>query len=817
MTSAVIVPWEPADTEVVATELAAIGVDVVSPGGDWEASPSDRRPGLFVFPRLPVSGGDRSTTTIGDLRHRYPSTPVLWYGHERTESNTVAIADVIADPRVLRDALSTLEIEAVPAAGGGETRPTGTIDPTLENPGTVPTTADGERPWRSSALRRVLDRCRERFGCPAATLVGRRSDERPQILAASGDRSILRTAIDDGLVDAPDESKPKGRFTNGGTVVESPVDQPSGRHTTATAPMRAQQAALDTWGVSIDTGAVGPTTAWFVGQKSPDETGTDASPVARLRQWIETELDRKPTHVETAALHPNESLTSDRADAATDDPLESDRAEGPANPTALYEHLLGATRQMVYIVDEEGVVRVVSESLADRLGYTVETLCGKPLSEVLRGEEFETAATEVSSLLEAVRRTETGESYPVRTMTLSLETKNGATFPAEVELSLLPIDGSAGMRGVVGVVRDVSELEATRRQLRAQRDRFRELYENLPDAVTEVEFVDGDPIIRSVNGAFEETFGYDEATLRGRSTNDYIVPETQQTEASDIDEQVAAGDVENREIVRETVEGRRTFLFRGVSFEHDGERRGFGVYTDITERRNRERYHEVINRVLRHNLRNDLNVILGLADELVETVSETDGTSRPGSDGTPLETGDRLMQRIMDLAETSKQARQLESVIGPNGSTQRRIDATTLVSSVCERYETRFPEVELSCSLPDRLEVVGDGHLEAAVSQLVENAIVHNRSAKPTVSISGDRAEETVSIRVRDDGPGIPSDEQQVLLGDREITQLDHTSGLGLWIAKWIVESYGGQLRFGDPPSGALVELRLQTPRVGRE
>jgi len=59
-----------------------------------------------------------------------------------------------------------------------------------------------------------------------------------------------------------------------------------------------------------------------------------------------------------------------------------------------------------------------------------------------------------------------------------------------------------------------------------------------------------------------------------------------------------------------------------------------------------------------------------------------------------------------------------------------------------------------------------------------------------------------VTVRVADDGPGIPDDEVAVLTDDRDITQLDHGSGFGLWLVKWVVDSYGGELRFDETDSG---------------
>jgi len=71
---------------------------------------------------------------------------------------------------------------------------------------------------------------------------------------------------------------------------------------------------------------------------------------------------------------------------------------------------------------------------------------------------------------------------------------------------------------------------------------------------------------------------------------------------------------------------------------------------------------------------------------------------------------------------------------------------------------------------------------------------------------SGD---DTVTITVADDGPGIPEKERAVLAQGRE-TPFDHTSGLGLWLVTWIVGDSGGEIDFEtDDQWGSIVRLTL--------
>ena len=70
----------------------------------------------------------------------------------------------------------------------------------------------------------------------------------------------------------------------------------------------------------------------------------------------------------------------------------------------------------------------------------------------------------------------------------------------------------------------------------AGRSDFARLFDGLPDVV-DAEFVDREPVVRSVNDAFEELFGYDAAEVRGEPVNGLLVPEEYADEAERIDRQ----------------------------------------------------------------------------------------------------------------------------------------------------------------------------------------------------------------------------------------------------------------------------------------
>ncbi|MFC5278497.1 response regulator [Halorubrum rubrum] len=122
------------------------------------------------------------------------------------------------------------------------------------------------------------------------------------------------------------------------------------------------------------------------------------------------------------------------------------------------------------------------------------------------------------------------------------------------------------------------------RRLREERRRFQLLFERLTQPTVEVEYEDDEPIVRRVNPAFEEVFGYEATEIVGDSLDAYIVPPGNEEGASRINRRVQdGGGLESVEVVRRTTEGEREFLLQNAVYD-DGSG-GFAIYTHVTGRK----------------------------------------------------------------------------------------------------------------------------------------------------------------------------------------------------------------------------------------
>jgi signal transduction histidine kinase len=217
--------------------------------------------------------------------------------------------------------------------------------------------------------------------------------------------------------------------------------------------------------------------------------------------------------------------------------------------------------------------------------------------------------------------------------------------------------------------------------------------------------------------------------------------------------------------------------------------------TSLREERERlELLRQILTRVLRHNIRNDMNVIKGHAEILGNCVDDGDHKFV-----------ENIIASVENVTTLSEKAREIERIIGKSHA-RRRLAVDSVVENAVNRTTQQFPSATIRTDIDDA-EVYAHSSLDVALTNLLENACEHTESTDSAILVSATATDDTVRLAVHDDGPGIPDAEIEVLEAMSE-TKLEHGSGLGLWIVNWVVEQSDGTLTF-DTSDGTCVELAL--------
>lgn len=224
------------------------------------------------------------------------------------------------------------------------------------------------------------------------------------------------------------------------------------------------------------------------------------------------------------------------------------------------------------------------------------------------------------------------------------------------------------------------------------------------------------------------------------------------------------------------------------------------VLRDVTALKEREAQLEFLQqvqaRVLRHNIRNTLNVIRGNAETLTESDHERHAA-----------VGETIVAKSDDLLALSRKSRTIERVVDRDRVTEP-VDLTATLDRLVGSVRDANPDVDVSLAAPDQCVIEADRWLEAAFELVLENAVAHNDATRPSVAVTVRRTDGGATVRIADDGPGIPQDELAVLERGEE-TELEHGSGIGLWIVHWIVERSRASIEFDTGDGGTAVSIRI--------
>jgi PAS domain S-box-containing protein len=192
---------------------------------------------------------------------------------------------------------------------------------------------------------------------------------------------------------------------------------------------------------------------------------------------------------------------------------------------------------------------------------------------------------------------------------------------------------------------------------------------------------------------------------------------------------------------------------------------------------------QVIARILRHNVRNQLTPIRGYADTISR---EADGQAETYAR--------RIVESCEDLEKTAEHAREMRQVVR-NRSRTTRLSLGSEVRTAASAVEEEFPEGTLVVRVEDTPEVTAHPELAVAIRHLLRNGFEHNHHENPRVRISVEERPPGPTVEVTDDGPGIDTHELDVI-DKHDESALKHGSGAGLWIVDRVIEYSDALLEF---------------------
>jgi signal transduction histidine kinase len=219
------------------------------------------------------------------------------------------------------------------------------------------------------------------------------------------------------------------------------------------------------------------------------------------------------------------------------------------------------------------------------------------------------------------------------------------------------------------------------------------------------------------------------------------------------------------------------------------------VIREITPLVTREQRLAVLNRILRHNVRNDMNVVLGISEQL--SVHDDEEIASLGGP---------LRRTAQNLTAISEKAMEIDQMF-ENPSDDDRVHLPTMVEGVVSPFFEEYPEATIDVSADDETVQTDARILTGILTEIVENALQHTGDS-PAVNVEAVREGGNISVTVSDDGPGIPEMEIESVTGGEQ-SPVHHAASIGLWFVYWGAQVLGGTVTLSASDDGSEVTLSI--------
>ena len=521
--------------------------------------------------------------------------------------------------------------------------------------------------------------------------------------------------------------------------------------------------------------------------------------------------------------------------------------------------LLDLTGDKIAVLDGDGVYRHLNASVTDMLGIEPEDLVGTDAFARLHPDDE-------GRVREAFARVVSGDLSLEEPLEYRYRTADGGWV--WLRTTVHP-PAETGVDGYVLVSRDITTELASQNRLETIASVSSDVFWMFSAEWEELLFV---------NDAVEDIFGVSTAALERepKAFLDAVHPEDRPYVER------AMGRLSNGE---STLIDYRLGSADGVTkwvrvpgepvIENGDVRAVAGFARDVTEEYRRERQLAVMDNLLRHTIRNDMNIVDGTAERIADIVDAADAFDPGAWDGAAGEDGrvdpDALAEVGTDLREHAETIRRIASDLLTTAEKQRGVidllrqrgspravevapvveEALGMVVEDCdEAIEVTYRDPagdgaggdsgdrvgnadwttdgeaesagaadggsttpRVSVSYPPDARAFTHPELDYAIAELVENALEHAEST-PRVRIDVCAAGRSIEVSIRDNCPPIPVEERYVITDRWEMDDLRHTGGMGLWLVYWVANRSGGDLTFDTHDGGNIVTLTVPNARA---
>ena len=212
---------------------------------------------------------------------------------------------------------------------------------------------------------------------------------------------------------------------------------------------------------------------------------------------------------------------------------------------------------------------------------------------------------------------------------------------------------------------------------------------------------------------------------------------------------------------------------------------------------------ETLNQVLRHDIRNDLQLITAYGD-ILDDECETENKQQY------INMINKSANHAVELTQT---ARELSEVMLSDSVEEQRVTLQTILTDEVTEVQASYPSATLvfGTEIPS-VTLAANDMISSVFRNLLKNAVQHNDKEVAEVIVSATDHEDTVTVTIADNGPGVHDSQKETVFGKGERGLDSSGTGIGLHLVNTLVSIHNGDVWIEDnEPEGAIFSVELPT------
>jgi len=458
----------------------------------------------------------------------------------------------------------------------------------------------------------------------------------------------------------------------------------------------------------------------------------------------------------------------------------------------------------IIVIDGKGLIKAFNPGAERLFGYTAGEVLGQNVKVLMPGPDRDQHDRYLANYLETgiPRIIGTGREVQGRR-------KDGSTFPLHLSVGRMDIDGEPAF---TGILHDLSRRVEIEEALRKSEERVRSIVESAVDGII---VIDERGLIQAFNPSAERLFGYGLNEVLGRNVNMLMPSPDRERHDGYIHQYLTTGEQKIIGIGRE-VTGRRK---DGTTFPvhlsvgemvNEGRRSFTGILHDLSDRVALE------NRLAEQKSLAKLGEMAAVvAHEVKNPIAGIRGALQVITSRMPAEQRDRgvLIDIIARLDALNRIVQDMLMFARPRALRQEPVSLAALLGDTVALIERDPTMSHVQIALSGAADISGDREMLQVVFQNILMNAAQAMENKGRIEVSIGTVNGRCSVAIADQGPGMPEDVRAKAF-DAFFTTKHRGTGLGLPIARRVIEAHGGTIQIDAPPSGGtMVTIVLPLPR----